>query len=255
MSRLLVIIFASWTISTSIVACAESTPQRRSRTFAALPNWTGLWVADDGVFGKSCLNGRCGGEEALTKVILSAHPPYNVDWEKRYQAALKIASPDIKRCGFPFPMLMESPEIFQFLITPEETALIGTLGDIRHIRTDRQSHPVMEELWPTSWGDSIGRWQGATLIIDTVAVQTSAKPDQFNLMLSDAAHFVERIRMVSKDRLENQLTIEDPVAFTHPWTVTIPYKPVTDLDRIVQGDCSGNDRTPIIDGKMTIAPP
>jgi hypothetical protein len=53
----------------------------------------------------------------------------------------------------------------------------------------------------------------------------------------------------------DQLTIDDPLAFTHPWTLTIPYKRVTNLDRLIHGDCKENDRNPVVDGKLTIAPP
>ena len=53
---------------------------------------------------------------------------------------------------------------------------------------------------------------------------------------------------------EDELTIEDPVAFTQPWKVTIPYERVTDLDRMVHGLCDENDRNPVVDGKIIIAP-
>ena len=62
----------------------------------------------------------------------------------------------------------------------------------------------------------------------------------------------ERLRMVGKDRFEDVLTIEDPVAFTKPWTVTIPIERAKDLDRMVHGLCDENDRNPVVDGKLTV---
>ena len=107
-------------------------------------------------------------------------------------------------------------------------------------RRDGRGHPPAELLWPTPWGDSVGHWEGDTLVVDTVAVQSSRFPPT----LSEQAHFTERLRMVSEDRFEDQLAIEDPEALTEAWTITIPYERVTDLDRMTHGLCDENDRNP-----------
>jgi hypothetical protein len=105
-------------------------------------------------------------------------------------------------------------------------------------------------LWPSPWGDSIGRWDHYTLLVDTIGVQSSHFPPT----LTERAHFTEQLRMVNADRLEDRITIDDPESLSKPWTVTIPYKRVANLDRIVHGDCAENDRNPVVDGKITIAP-
>jgi hypothetical protein len=146
--------------------------------------------------------------------------------------------------------MMESPWVLQFLITPEETAVIAAGREVRHIYTDGRAQPSPDDLWPTPWGDSVGKWHGQVLVADTIAAQPSAFPP----MVSERAHFTERIRMVSPDRIEDELTIEDPVALTRAWKTTIPYQRVAGLDRMVHGDCQENDRNPVVDGKLTIAP-
>jgi len=75
------------------------------------------------------------------------------------------------------------------------------------------------------------------------------------LNVSGEARFVERIRLVSPDRLEDQLTIIDPVALTKPYTVTIHYRRATDMARLIHHDCFENERNPVVDGKLTVAPP
>jgi hypothetical protein len=107
--------------------------------------------------------------------------------------------------------------------------------------------------WPTPMGDSIGRWEGETLVIDTVA-QVPGSLGVGPNALSDQAHFTERVHRIDKNTLENQLTIEDPLQFTRPWQVTIRYSLVTDTNRIIPWSCE-HDRNPIVDGKVTIAPP
>jgi hypothetical protein len=72
--------------------------------------------------------------------------------------------------------------------------------------------------------------------------------------IRDAARFHERIRHVGKDRLEDELTVEDPKALTRPSTVKIPYLRVTSVDRMVHGDCSEDDRDPVINGEIKIVP-
>lgn len=151
-------------------------------------------------------------------------------------------------------MAMESPNVFQVVITPEETLFVFDTGDVRHIYTDGRSHPPAEELWPTRMGDSIGRWEGEVLVIDTVA-RTEGPITTFLPVagLSDKAHFSERVRRTGRDSLEDQMVIDDPEHFSHPWRLTFTYSRVKEIQRMIPVDCA-NDRNPVVDGKLTIAP-
>ena len=225
----------------------------RVRTFAQLPNWNGIWIADDGYMSTLGLSGFSE-QKNLNRslVVLNGKAPFRPEWEPQVAAfRATYANAPGKECGFYFPQVMESPWMFQFLITPEETALIFGGREIRHIYTDGRKHLDEDSIWATPWGDSIGHWEGGTLVVDTIAVQPARMP--LGPLLSEKAHFTERIRMPAPGRIEDQLTIEDPVALTKAWTVTVPYK-LTALDRLMHGDCQENDRNPIIDGKLTIAP-
>jgi hypothetical protein len=68
--------------------------------------------------------------------------------------------------------------------------------------------------------------------------------------MSDKLHFVERIRLIDHDHLEDKLTISDPVALTHPVEEIIRYQRVKDLDRMIYDDCVENERNPIVGGKV-----
>ena len=116
---------------------------RRVQAFARLPDWTGLWETN---ISKACTtaSGVCresfGGQMKLT-----GHPPYNAEWEQKYQAALaaaKAAHTDVvpKGCGEgapayvrSFPNIMEGVMIFQVVVTPEETLFVMDHGEVRHI--------------------------------------------------------------------------------------------------------------------------
>lgn len=249
------------------VSLAQATPNppARVRAFARLPDWTGLW--ETGV-SKACTSasGVCNTKFGLG-LKLTGPPPYNPEWERKYQVALaaaKAAGTDgaPKGCGQgapdyvrSFPNIMEGVMIFQVVVTPEETLFVMDHGEVRHVYTDRRAHPSQDDLWPTPLGDSIGHWEGQTLVIDTVA----RSPGPISMFapvaeLSAQAHFTERVRRIDKNTLEDQLTIEDPVRFVHPWTVTLPYSRVRDLTRFLPYDCEA-DRNPLENGKFSIAPP
>ena len=73
-------------------------------------------------------------------------------------------------------------------------------------------------------GHSIGRWDGDTLVVDTIGLNDKTWLDTAGHPHSDALHVVERIRRVDHDTLENTLTFDDPKTYTKSWTSTIIYK-------------------------------
>jgi hypothetical protein len=252
-------------LATVSVAQAEPSAQqqKRARVFASLPDWTGIWEAE--AWSKRTAAGRPAGgiEEVRSKSVLMGHPPYNAKWEAVYQKgvqnlpALMASEMGRKNCAFTFPADMESPSVFQVAITPEEVLIVFVLPYVRHIYTDGRGHPPKDDLWPTSMGDSIGHWEGDTLVVETIARAPDAGIAIASPIskVSEQARFIERIRLVSKDVLENQMTIEDPEALAKPWTVTLRYHRVTDMPRMLHYDCTENDRNPIVNGELTIAPP
>lgn len=197
------------------------------------------------------------------KSTLTMHPPYNEEWEAKYQAVAKdkarlaAIGTTMKVCSFAFPGAMESPALFQILVTPEETLFVFATPEVRHIYTDGRGHPAADDVWPTPMGDSIGHWEGTTLVVETIA-RRADKPLRISspmTLLSDQARFTERFRRVSDTVLEDEMTVEDPVALARPWVMTLKFRKVTDLDRLPPHDCSENDRNPVVDGKLTITPP
>ena len=242
-------------------AVADPNSPARVHAFAELPDWSGIWQSAAWPLNAS---GRVpGGEAQLRKTLQLLHePPYNTEWERKYAegmsnaAALAAKSANFKLCSRTFPALMEGPWMFQIAVLPEETLLIFENDQVRYLYTDGRQHPAAEDLWPTRLGDSIGRWEGATLIVDTIARMSSEPlaPRAWLSLLSDHAHFTERFRLLSPDELEDDLTIEDPVALARAWQITLRFHRVTQLNRMIPYDCTENDRNPVVNGKLTIAP-
>ena len=86
---------------------------------------------------------------------------------------------------------------------------------MRQIYMDGREHP--KDLMPSYMGHSIGRWEGDTLVVDTVGLTDKSWLDRVGHPHSDALHIVERIRRRDKDTLEFDLTFDDVKAYTQPW--------------------------------------
>jgi len=245
-------------------ATGASESSARADIFSKLPDWTGIWVSEGAM---AVLAGK-----PLPQPKLWGKPPYTAEAAKRYASArptaphgkdaleeLQRVLPDVKVCkSSGFPAIMEAPVpdyLFELLVTPEQVLLTATDGTVRHIYTDARAHPPAEQLWPTAAGDSIGHWEGATLVIDTIAREAGAiTPFPGGANLSDQAHFTERLRRTGVDELEDRLTIEDPQRFTRPWQLTLHYVRVHDINRLVPVGCE-HDRNPEVGGKFIIVPP
>jgi hypothetical protein len=159
-----------------------------------------------------------------------------------------------KSNGWGYPMMMESFAPLQFLITPEETLIINFYRDVRHVYTDGRPQPAEEDRWPTPWGTSVGRWEGDTLVIETVSVQ---RPGILYIpmpMVSEQARYTERLRKTGPDRIESEMTIVDPETLTKPWVVKLTYDRAPELDRMIH-EAFDNDRVEVDGDVLTIIPP
>ncbi len=90
----------------------------------------------------------------------------------------------------------------------------------RQIWTDGRSLPKDPD--PTWYGYSVGKWQGDTLVVDTVGLNDRSWMDGGGHPHSDLVHVVERFRRPNHDTLELSFTIDDPKAYTKPWVSTEP---------------------------------
>jgi hypothetical protein len=131
----------------------------------------------------------------------------------------------------PYPM-----EIFQ---TPTRVLIIHEGPSVlRQIHMNRQ-HPKDPD--PTYAGDSIGKWEGDTLVVDTIGFNDKTWLDGDALPHSEALHVVERIRRADHETLVDDFTIEDPKAYTKPITAHQVYKLKPDWE-IQEFVCEENNK-------------
>lgn len=220
---------------------ADLNSEERVAAFAKLPDWSGVWERFNvGVTGAPSNPEE---RERFVAALREMHPPYNAEWEEKYRLALSSRNPSELgplKCdpqGFPQAMLFPA-EMLQFIAVPEVTTIMFYTGGGRHIVTDGSALPPTEERWGARWGHSVGRWDGSVLIVDTVSSNSPIiTSDRLEAWFSDQIHVSERIRNIDENTLENQMTINDPVALIRPWNLTIRYHRIPGLRHLTEYHC------------------
>jgi hypothetical protein len=177
----------------------------------------------------------------------------------------KHAEMSLAGVGYPSPRNQCWPEGVPFIFTNSAVQLlqqpdkITMLYDEDHeVRRVRMNEPHPAQVTPSWYGDSVGHYEGDTLVIDTVGTRTDgpfSMLDLYGTPYTKALHVVERYRLIDyeaaqeglqRDAKENQrvpgdldpayrgkflqvtFTVEDEGVFTTPWTATITYRPARD---------------------------
>jgi hypothetical protein len=135
------------------------------------------------------------------------------------------------------PGMMQATFPMEVLETPGQVTIIQeAFNQVRRIYLG-QPMPKPEDAEPRFGGHSTGRWDGGTLVVETVAVKDYVRFR--NTPHSMAMRITERMRLVDDDFLENQITIDDPEYLTGPWTWTWMYRRWLDY-RIEEYVCEDN---------------
>jgi hypothetical protein len=164
--------------------------------------------------------------EKQNLITFSAKEPAFQPWaEAKYKAAKPgygpHATPDsqdpVLNCYPPgVPRIMLIPFPMQIIQIPGQLMMVFEYDHfVRFIDLERRQHP--KDLSPSWMGDSIGRWEGDTLVVDTVGLNDKTWLDQVGHPHSDALHVTERIRRPDHDTLVDGITIDDPKAYIKPW--------------------------------------
>jgi hypothetical protein len=133
------------------------------------------------------------------------------------------------------PRLMATPYPMEIIQLPEQKRILmifeGATHIWREIFMDGRPHPQGDALNPTYLGHSVGRWEGDTLVVDVVGFNEGTWLDYFGHPHTDMLHVVERYSRPNKNTLHYEALIDDPGAYTKPFTVAwdIPWRPSADL--------------------------
>jgi len=207
---------------------------------AKLPDWSGVWFPESWM------------------ATTARHPP---TWKpdvvrdvEQLKALEQAGHPkglyvDCLPEGMPSFMIMTLAST-EFLYTPGRVTILNEFDGNRQRRiyTDGRGHPDDPDL--TFHGHSIGRWEGDTLVVDTVAIlpETYLPISQAVGIPNDGdSHIVERIHLIGPDHLVDEMTIEAPHVLAAPWKVTRNFTRNRErIHDIVEGSCRQGD---FVEGK------
>ena len=120
------------------------------------------------------------------------------------------------------PRMMATPYPMEIIQLPEQKRIVMTFEGATHIwreiYLDGRSHPSGDALNPTYLGHSVGHWQGDTLVVDMVGFNEATWIDYSGHPHTDLLHVVEKLTRRDKNTLHYEVTIDDPGAYTKPWT-------------------------------------
>ena len=139
----------------------------------------------------------------------------------------------------PHVSLVNSGYVGQIIQTPTFLVLLSeTFHSFKIIPTDGRPH--REDVVASYRGDSVGHWEGDTLVVDTINFNgRNWVFDHGNVSFySDALHVVERYRRLDSNTLEIRTTVEDPKMLTGPWTVATHTLEIAPFDQIMEVPCT-----------------
>lgn len=201
-----------------------------------LPDWGGVWV----------LNRAPAGAPREQPQLKGEYKTKYEAWQKATQANNGEALKDVSNCMPPgMPRMMGTGQYpIEFLFTPGRvTTLHEAWMQTRTIFTDGRGHP---DDWEGGiFGHSIGRWEGQTLVVETIGIKTITELGG-GQKHSDKLKVTERMALKADDPdlLVIETIIEDPEALEKPYRITYGYKRQRDWN-LMEFVCAENDRNPV----------
>ena len=170
-------------------------------------------------------------------------PPPFLPWVTKLMAERRAASKEghpwagpRARClsgGTPGALLGPRLVGFDIIETPDKiTILVEDMDHFRQIFLNAKHDPHAK---PSYFGDSIGHWEGDTLVVETTNLTTDSQMPH-----SPELKVTERIQRVSKDRLAIKVTYDDPKAFSAPWTTVRRTQNLRPGHRLIEYVCNNN---------------
>jgi len=109
-----------------------------------------------------------------------------------------------------------------------------------HVIFMNREHP--KDLDPTWFGHSVGRWDGDTLVVDTIGFNGSTRLDTLGHPHSDQLHLIERYTLTDPQHIAYEMTIDDPKTYTKPWKNARVFTRMKPGQELIEYSCEENNR-------------
>jgi len=201
-------------VAAAPVAKPDKSPQGESwASIAKLPDWSGTWAitVHDHEFASVETRENDGGLVPFTPKYLALRANMRLQTEPENLAQCLPA-------GVPGVMLHRIA--MEWLFTPGRVTMITENGEIRRIHTDGREHQSLELLEDSFEGDSIGHWEGQTLVVDTIGFPKGDLLKNGSMRPTINTHYVERFHQIDKDHIQIDSELSDPEIYTRPYKAT-----------------------------------
>ena len=220
MTSRLVLLFAA---AVSVVANAQTPTNTLPRTADGKPDLSGIWQVMNTAAWDIQDHTAQKGVPAGVGVVVGGEIPYRPEAlvKKRENYANRATADPESKCYLPgVPRIMYMPYPFQIFQKADQiTMLFEYVHATRAVYTNGTQHPPGHIDW---WmGDSRGRWEGDTLVVDIVHFNDQTWFDRAGNFHSEQLHLVERFTPLDRDHITYEVTVEDPKVFTAPWRMSM----------------------------------
>jgi hypothetical protein len=160
-----------------------------------------------------------------------------------------LADPSTQCLVEGMPTIMAAVYPIEILQTPRQIVVLAEfLTQTRRIYLNEKM-PALDDISPSYNGHSVGRWQGDTLVVETIGVREDVR--FMGIPRSAQMKVTERLRLTAPGLLENQITIDDPTVLAKPYTFTFGYKRNPEY-RIMEYICDNNRNRFDADGVVSL---
>lgn len=136
--------------------------------------------------------------------------------------------------------ITQSPYPLEIMATPRRIAILYEyMRTFRVIPTDGRKHS--NDPNPSFFGESVGKWDGDTLVVDVIGLNDKSWLDAAGNPHSDGLHLIERYRLTDAQHLEYEVTIDDPKFYAKPWTSTMVFTRKADWE-LIEYSCDENNK-------------
>lgn len=209
------------------------------------PDLSGIWQPEDN---RPCPAGGCTDMNVPQEFV-------NIGWGIKgglpYQAwAAELVKARMARNGMDDPTSHCLPggpvkghteRLLRKVVQTPRLILILNERNVSYRQIFLDGRPLPQDPNPSFSGYSSGRWDGDTLVVHTNGLQDGLWLDRSGSPLTDAAKLTERFHRINFGRMEVEITVDDPKAYTAPWTVKVNHLIVPDTE-ILEYQCLENER-------------
>ena len=227
------------TFALILLFASASFGQTIPRTADGKPNLQGIWQVQNRARVDLQDHAARHGMPAGRSVVEGGEIPYQ-PWaaaKKLENFTNRQTADPLSRCfmaGVPRIMYMEFP--FHIFQTAEHVAMTFEWNQVHRLIYTTGKPPLHDGL--DFWmGDSRGRWEGDTLVVDVKKHNDKTWFDMAGNFHSEDMNLVERYTMRDADTIQYEVTVEDPQVFTRPWKLSMPIHRQKNMDRILEYQC------------------